>query len=148
MSLLQRTDAYQKADHKHPAFRPSGRRSVQLLRFGTGLSARGICGLRKVVWQRAHKVRGGEGRSHIICSCCYLRDACPRACERNVPGRIFTHRSVTDDSEVNPGRAATAAGAMTGKRLVKSLLCGYRQGLSESGTSKAKIWRSNIAGQT
>jgi len=37
MSLLQRTDAYQKADHKHPAFRPSGRRSVQLLRFGTGL---------------------------------------------------------------------------------------------------------------
>jgi len=24
MSLLQRTDAYQKADHKHPAFRPSG----------------------------------------------------------------------------------------------------------------------------
>jgi len=24
MSLLQRTDVYQKADHRHPAFRPSG----------------------------------------------------------------------------------------------------------------------------
>src|SRR5215470_701571 len=24
MSLLQRTEVYQKADHKHPAFRPSG----------------------------------------------------------------------------------------------------------------------------
>jgi hypothetical protein len=36
MSLLQRTDVYQKADHWHPAFRPSGRRPVQLLRFGTG----------------------------------------------------------------------------------------------------------------
>jgi hypothetical protein len=24
MSLLQRTDLYQKADHRHPAFRPSG----------------------------------------------------------------------------------------------------------------------------
>ena len=24
MSLLQRTDVYQKADHWHPAFRPSG----------------------------------------------------------------------------------------------------------------------------
>jgi hypothetical protein len=36
MSLLQRTDVYQEADHKPSAFRPSGRRSVQLLRFGTG----------------------------------------------------------------------------------------------------------------
>jgi hypothetical protein len=24
MSLLQRTEVYQKADHKHPTFRPSG----------------------------------------------------------------------------------------------------------------------------
>src|SRR5215472_2392093 len=53
-----------------------------------------------MVWRPAHKVRGGEGRSHIVCSCCYLRGACPRACERNVPERIFTHRSLTDDSEV------------------------------------------------
>jgi hypothetical protein len=36
MSLLQRTEINQKADHKHPASRPSGRRPVQLLRFGTG----------------------------------------------------------------------------------------------------------------
>jgi hypothetical protein len=36
MSLLQRTEINQKADHKHPASRQSGRRSVQLLRFGTG----------------------------------------------------------------------------------------------------------------
>jgi hypothetical protein len=36
MSLLQITEVYQKADHKHPALRPSDRRSVQLLRFGTG----------------------------------------------------------------------------------------------------------------
>src|SRR5262249_37145017 len=54
----------------------------------------------KVVWRPAHKVRGAEGRSHIVCSCCYLRDACLRAGERNVPERIFTYRSLTDDTEV------------------------------------------------
>jgi hypothetical protein len=109
MSLLQRTDVYQKAGHWHPALRPSGVMhndvsevteadedvlilnapeaprlvpDVMLERPG-GCCGEGhqICGLRKVVWRPAHKVRGFAGRSHIVCSWCYVPGACPRACE-------------------------------------------------------------------
>jgi hypothetical protein len=116
------TMVYQKADLWHPAFIPSGVMNsdvsevtetdedvlilnVPNARTPCGCCGRaghhGICGLRKVVWRPAHKVRGVEGRSHIVCSCCYLRGACRRAWELNVPGRMGTRRSLTDDSEVN-----------------------------------------------
>ena len=127
MSLLQRTGVYQKTDHWHPAFTPSGgmtsdvsERSRRRARTRCGHAVAGgrccgraghheICALRKMVWRPAHKVRGAEGRSYIVCSCCYLRGACPRACERNVPERIFTHRSLTNDSEVVRSIIATWA---------------------------------------
>ena len=130
MSLLQRTGVYQKTDHWLPALTPGGVMTgdvsevtetvedvrifnvpddVQERACGHAVAARNCfgladphenCRLRKVVWRPAHKVHGAEGRSHIVCSCCYLRGACARACERDVPERIFTDRSLTDDSEV------------------------------------------------